>query len=135
VERARLPVIANGDITGPETVAATPDTFAPAAGLMLGRIAAVRPWVFAAWRGDRLRIDPAEVWQRFSAYVEEDFSPDQALVRLKIFAKYYGRNFAFGHRFHMAIQNAPSLPLARDRAAQFFDRNPDLLPAPNLLGL
>ena len=132
-ERASLPIVASGDLTQPRDVQAP--ALAPAAAAMLGRMAAVRPWVFTEWSGTIPVIDPGEVWQRFTRYVMEDFAPTDAVVRLKIYAAFYARNFAFGHRFHMAVQNAASLEAIHEAAHAFFARQPELLPRPNLLGL
>jgi tRNA-dihydrouridine synthase len=44
-----LPLIANGDITGPDFVRAHAPHLQAAAGIMLGRTAVVQPWIFATW--------------------------------------------------------------------------------------
>jgi len=44
----RLPIIASGDIS-PGAVSASPAAFAPLGGIMVGRLAAAQPWVFAQW--------------------------------------------------------------------------------------
>jgi tRNA-dihydrouridine synthase len=130
----RLPLIANGDITGPETVRAAPDLFKPVCGLMIGRMAAARPWVFASW--DRpLEIDHADVWGRLFDYTCEDFRPETAISRVKIFTEYYARNFQFGHSFYTAVYNAPTLNAVRERADAFFGTSPALNPEPSLMGL
>jgi len=120
----RLPVLANGDIVGPETVAAHPDRFRPAAGLMIGRAAAVRPWIFAAWRGP-VSVDYAGLWREMCEAVEQDFPPERALPRVKIFTRYFSRNFRFGHVLAVAVQNAADLEAARDAAKRFFADDPE----------
>ena len=130
----RLPLIANGDITGPETLSKNLALFQPACGVMIGRMAAARPWVFASW--DRpLEIDYAEVWHRLFAYICEDFPPGKAIGRIKVFTEYYARNFQFGHSFYTAVQNAPTLEAVRERADAFFSRSPQIDPNPSLMGL
>lgn len=130
----RLPLIANGDITGPETILKNPDLFKPACGLMIGRMTAARPWVFASW--DRvLEINHADVWRRLFDYIGEDFDPAIAISRVKIFTEYYARNFQFGHSFYTAVQNAPTLEAVRERADAFFDTSPALNTEPSLMGL
>ena len=130
----RLPLIANGDIDGPETVVATPDLFKPAAAIMIGRMAAARPWVFATW--DRpLNLDLANIWHRFSDYTSEDFTPEMAIRRIKLYTEYYARNFQFGHSFYTAVQNAPTLDAVRERADAFFSTSPVLNAIPPLMGL
>jgi len=132
---AQLPIIANGDILDPHYVRSHAADFAPAAGLMLGRIAAARPWVFAQWRNPDLVVDHAAVWQRFCDYVAEDFVPERALGRVKIFTAYFARNFMFGHTFAMAVQSAPTIVAARERAEKFFANQPALTRHINLGGI
>ena len=135
VAEARLPIIANGDILDPHYVHSRAADFAPAAGLMLGRIAAARPWVFAQWRNPNLVVDHALVWQRLCDYVEEDFAAERALGRVKIFTAYFSRNFMFGHTLFREIQSAPTVAVARERAAQFFASQPALTKHINLAGI
>ncbi len=132
--RTRLPLVANGDITSARTVAENPDLFRPACALMIGRMAVARPWLFAAWERE-LAIDYAAVWERLCDYVCEDFPESDALARIKLFTKYYARNFLFGHHFHAAVHNAATVAAARARAADFFSRRPALDPSPSLMGL
>jgi tRNA-dihydrouridine synthase len=130
----RLPVIANGDITGPDTIRANPELFKPARGLMIGRMAVAQPWVFASW--DRpLEIDHAAVWRRLFDYICEDFEPEIAISRIKIFTEYYARNFQFGHSFYTAVYNAPTLETVRERADAFLGASPALNAEPSLMGL
>lgn len=132
---SQLPIIANGDILDPHYVHSRAADFAPAAGLMLGRIAAARPWVFAHWKNPALAVDHAATWQRFCDYVEEDFASERALGRVKIFTAYFSRNFLFGHTFFTAIQSAPTLATARERSAKFFAGQPALTYHINLAGI
>ena len=131
-----LPLIANGDISGPEYCAARAAAFAPVAGIMIGRMAAGCPWVFAKWREPEKVFDPAEAWMRFFAAISEDF-PDagHALTRVKIMTAYLARNYLFGHTFFVTIQNAPTLAAARERAAQFFATQPERHDLPHFEGV
>lgn len=131
----RLPLIANGDLVGPETLAAHPTRFAHVAGLMLGRIAVVRPWCFAAWdRGDHAP-DYLEVWTRFYGYACEDFPPPQALRRIKAFTRYFARNFQFGHSLFAGTASAPDLDTLRARATRFLAAAPAPVRTPCLQAL
>lgn len=134
VAQTPLPVTANGDILGPETVAAHPDWFAGTAGLMLGRIMLVRPWVFAAWRGGAAFVppDPAAVWYRLYDYIVEEFPPEKAIGRVKRFSGWFARNFVYGHSFHTATRGAHDLPTLKARADRFFATPPALVVSPCL---
>jgi tRNA-dihydrouridine synthase len=131
----RLPIIANGDLCGPETIAAQPEHFAAVRGLMIGRMAVVRPWVFAAWHDPLPTPDYLEVWTRFVDYVCEDFTPRRAFYRIKAFTTYYARNFQFGHTLFTAAQSAPNLETLRERATRFLAADPPVVRQPNLQGL
>jgi tRNA-dihydrouridine synthase len=131
----RLPMIVSGDLTGPQDAETRRDALACAAGLMIGRMAAAQPWVFAQWQGRRPAIDHAAVWMRFFDYVVEDFVPNRQLARVKMFTEYFSRNFQFGHTLFTAVQTALSMAEARDRAAAFFASAPPLVSRPGVLGI
>lgn len=130
----RLPIIANGDILGAETIRANPAAFSPAIGLMIGRMAVVRPWTFAAWNAP-LTVDLRETWMRMYGYICADFKASDALKRIKHFTKYFARNFQFGHTFHTSVSGAHSHEVLRERACKFLDSNPDRVDKPWLMGL
>jgi tRNA-dihydrouridine synthase B len=130
----RLPLIANGDVRGPQTVQAHPEYFQNVQGIMIGRMAIVQPWIFAAWGGP-VRIDYRAVWERMFEAIQQDFRPEQAIGRIKVFTHYYARNFRFGHRLAVAIQNARTLNAVGETAARFFDRQPESQDDPPLGGL
>jgi tRNA-dihydrouridine synthase B len=130
----RLPIIANGDIVGPETVRKAPAAFASVKGLMVGRMAAARPWLFADWEGARA-VDLRDTWLKAHEYIGTDFVTEVALKRIKLFTKYFARNFLFGHNFHTAVYNAPTLEAVRERGCAFLDRCPALVAEPSLMGL
>lgn len=130
----RLPIIANGDITAPTLIREHAGLFASVSGLMIGRMAIARPWIFAGWERP-LEVDMGEVWLRLHRYVEEDFPPEKALRRVRLFSRYYARNFLFGHHFAVAIDNAPTMEAARARAEAFFATQPDVLAEPSMQGL
>jgi tRNA-dihydrouridine synthase B len=132
---ASLPIIANGDITGPRDPHRNGAQFTATAGLMIGRMAAVRPWVFAQWHNPDFTVDHAEVWRRLFDYILEDFRPDRALARVKIFTAYFARNFVFGHTLFTSVQSAPDLATARERGDAFLTTQPAQCLAPSLSGV
>ena len=130
----RLPLIANGDILGPATLRRHAQDFLAMRGLMIGRMAVAQPWFFAAWGGP-VTVDHADVWRRLHAYICADFPPDKALGRIKLFSKYYARNFKFGHQLFVTTQNATSPEDALERANAFFAGAPCIDPSPSMMGL
>jgi tRNA-dihydrouridine synthase len=132
--RTRLPIIGNGDIAGTRTLDARPGEFAALAGTMVGRLAIAQPWVFAAWERP-LEVDPGAVWLRLHDYIAEDFEPAVAVKRMRLFTKYFARNFHFGHGFHAAVCKAPTMVAARAVARCFFDTQPARHAEASVLGL
>lgn len=129
----RLPLIANGDLAGPETLANSRDHFQSVSGIMLGRMAVARPWIFANW-GQAVAVDFADIWDRMYVYITEDFPAALALRRLQMFNKYFAINFKFGHQFNVDLARAATLPEMRDRAHDFFSRRPAVIPQPIVVG-
>jgi tRNA-dihydrouridine synthase len=134
---AGIPVLANGDITGPETLAAHPEYFADCAGVMLGRMAVVRPWVFAAWRQGVGYEPPAagEVWRRLVAYMREDFPPERLALRLKHVTGWYSRNFVYGHLLAGQVRHLRDTETLRRRMEEFLASAPATVRRPSLYDL
>jgi tRNA-dihydrouridine synthase len=130
----RLPLIANGDLSGPDTLQGQAEHFQSLSAVMLGRMAVTRPWIFAAW--DRpINVDLAAIWNKMWQYVMEDFPPGVALRRLKMFTKYFAANLKFGHQFNVELARASSLEEIQRHAADFFSRAPALVAHPTIAGL
>ena len=130
----RLPLIANGDLHSPEQVHAHADPLRAACAVMIGRMAIVRPWIFAAWE-QPVAVDLPEIWRKLCRYIREDFRPPVALRRLQMFTKYFAANFVFGHQFYVAVSNAPSLEEVVRCAEEFFSRSPAIVAQPMVAGL
>jgi len=130
-----LPIIANGDINGAEFVKEHAAAFAPVSGIMIGRMAAACPWIFAMWHNPGLVVDRAETWNRLCDYIAEDFTEKHALIRMKIIAPYFARNFSFGHEFFKAVHNAPDVKTAREQADRFFAGSAELVKTIDVSGI
>jgi tRNA-dihydrouridine synthase len=132
----RLPLIANGDLTGPEMFQGREREreFESVKGVMIGRMAIARPWLFANWDQPG-KVDLAGIWDRMSNYIMEDFPPAMALRRLQMFNKYFAANFKFGHQFNVELARAPSVHQMRLQAQEFFARSPETVPEPMVAGL
>jgi nifR3 family TIM-barrel protein len=123
-----VPVMANGGIF---TVADAKKCLheSGADGLMIGRGAAVRPWVFAeiahALYGVEMVEQPslAKIYFWFIKLLEERFQPERRLGRLKQFTHYYAGNFAFGHHLASGVQNANNIQEAAEIAGRFFEKS------------
>ena len=130
-----IPIVANGDISLSSLADGRKGLLAPARGIMIGRMAAVMPWIFAVLSGDAPIFDYREVWERFYGYLLEDFSPEKALGRLKEFNAYYARNFFFGHELFAAVQSSASCEAALERARKFFEKPQKISADPSVAGI
>ncbi len=112
----RLPVIGNGDVLTREdclTMFAQTDCD----GVMIGRAAVQKPWLFAEIMGVEQAITADFLWATYlEAYrLLTDFFPEtQALGRLKEFTWYFCKNLQFGHRLAARMQNLPTLAACRE---------------------
>jgi tRNA-dihydrouridine synthase B len=127
-ERVAIPVIANGGIF---SVADAKDCLAAsgADGLMLGRGAVTRPWLFAGVARELCGRDIAAptvslpaVYARFIDLLAAHFKPEHRLGRLKEFTHYFARNYQFGHHLAIKVQTSQSVEEAWERAERFFEQ-------------
>lgn len=128
-EWVKIPVIANGGIFSVDD-AVDCLRVSGADGLMLGRGAAVKPWLFAEIARrvyDGRIVQPVvflpAVYGRFVDLINDLFQPERRLGRLKKFTHYFGQNFKFGHRFISTIQNSRTIEEAKERARIFFENS------------
>ncbi len=98
-------------------------------GLMIGRAAAEKPWLFADIGRDlyglelaRKKISLPEVYARFVINLAV-FPFERRLGRLKEFTHYFAHNYAFGHHLAMGVQKSDGLVAAWTVAKDFFIRS------------
>jgi nifR3 family TIM-barrel protein len=122
----RVPVVGNGGIFSPAEARACLAA-SGCDGLMVGRGAAMRPWVVrdiarevygAALPGEPV-FRPAE-YRRFLGLLEEGFLPERRLGRLKRFTHYFASDYTYGHVLASRVQSARSWEQAAERAECFF---------------
>ena len=123
-----IPVVANGGIFSVDD-AARCLKLSGADGLMIGRAAPQKPWLFAEIAReiygvsvDGCRINLPWIYARFALGLTR-FRPERRLGRLKEFTHYFALNYAFGHHLAMAVQKSSTLPLAWQQAIDFFSRS------------
>jgi len=128
-ECIKIPVIANGGIFTAED-AEKCLSVSGADGLMLGRGAVIKPWLFAeiarAVFGSDIPepvVSLPDVYEAFIGALSEDYRPIYHLGRLKAFTHYFARNYKFGHSLACRVQSSSSVDEARDRAWTFFANN------------
>lgn len=131
----RLPLIASGDLHSRAAVQAHATSLMAVAGIMIGRMAVVQPWLFRAWSEPGFTPDHAEVWRRFVRYVREDFPEQKVFHRVKAFTAYFARNFQFGHSLFAVAQAASHLAELENGALAFLEARPPLARQPDVTGL
>ncbi len=124
-----IPVIANGGIFTVED-AKKCLAVSGADGLMIGRGAAWRPWIFSKISEKlfnipkkRKKIQAPDVYFRFTELLAERFPKERRLGRLKQFTHYFARTYTFGHQLSSAVQTSSTMEQACERADSFFTGN------------
>jgi len=120
-----IPIFANGGIFTVED-AENCLNISGADGLMIGRGAAVRPWIFAeisAFLSDG-HCDPVvlrDIYRRFSTLLKLRFSRERRLGRLKQFTHYFAESYLYGHQLACSVQKSTSMEQAIEQAERFFE--------------
>ncbi len=125
-ELIKIPVIANGGVFSVED-AEKCLRVSGADGLMLGRGAIIRPWLFSEIARAVYGIDIPQstlslpdVYATFIEALTADYRSRYHLGRLKAFTHYFARNYKFGHSLASKVQSSSSMDEARERAELFF---------------
>ncbi len=121
-----IPVIANGGIDSVDSAKACLEQ-SGADGLMIGRAAAAKPWLFAEIARDVYGIETGApeiertvLYTHFYQSLMERFRPERRLGRLKEFTHYFATNYVFGHHLAGKVQSSENMEQAISRALQFF---------------
>jgi tRNA-dihydrouridine synthase B len=125
----KIPVIANGGIFSVED-AEKCLRVSGADGLMLGRGAVIKPWLFAEIAGDvfgcdlpKRAVSLPDLYAAFFDALNANYRTIYCLGRLKEFTHYFAKNYKFGHSLASRIQSSSSMDEAKERAWAFFARN------------
>ena len=120
-----IPVVANGGIFSVDD-AARCLSLSGADGLMVGRAAAQKPWIFAEIARELYDADIQavsiclpQIYSRFVVGLSR-FRPERRLGRLKEFSHYFALNYPFGHHLAMSVQKSATVVYAWQQAVDFF---------------
>jgi nifR3 family TIM-barrel protein len=124
----KVPVVGNGDVRSP----ADADRMLAETGcrgVMIGRAAVERPWIFREIAGHwGVPLPPlrhatrAAVYRRLVRLLRDGYPHPRDLYRLREFTTYYAKNYKFGHQLWKEVHNAGDTALAARRARAFFSR-------------
>jgi tRNA-dihydrouridine synthase B len=124
-----IPVLANGGIFSVDD-ARECLRITKADGLMIGRGAAWRPWLFADIGREiygllptQARITNEQIYFRFIELLMDRFPKERQLGRLKQFTHYFAGTYTFGHHLATAVQTSSSMEQAAERAGCFFEKS------------
>ena len=129
-KRLSIPVIANGGIDCVEAAKRCLRE-SGADGLMIGRAAAAKPWIFGEIAKELYGLESSSlemlslprVYHDFCQALQDRFRVERRLGRLKEFTHYFATNYAFGHHLASRVQSSDTMQEALGRAADFFGRS------------
>lgn len=125
----RIPVIGNGDVRSTERYRAAIEQYG-ASGVMIGREAVRRPWIFALIRGQEenggftLEVPIETTGLRMLGLIRQFLPPPFHVSRARRFFFYYCDNMSFGHHLRFAIQNSDSLDAMERLFRRYFEEVP-----------
>jgi tRNA-dihydrouridine synthase len=150
-EALSIPLYGSGDISDAASVRARVEE-SGVEGVMIGRAAAQKPWIFAEIRAERAAgdgtaggddtpaarattvsgpgvadgaVDLAVVAERFHELLETMLPEAFFVTRSRRFYAYFLKNLAFGHRLAAQVQHLESYEEIRGRVASYFAEHPE----------
>lgn len=124
-EAVSIPVVANGGIfTKDDAKKCLHVTGAD--GLMIGRAAPQKPWLFAEihhslYGGPPPKpINKPAIYKQFIDILETSFPSGRQIGRTKEFSHYFCKNYPFGHHLGSKVQNCTDMTQVRKVARAFF---------------
>ncbi|MBN2385299.1 tRNA-dihydrouridine synthase family protein [bacterium] len=108
-EHLKIPVIGNGDVRDRDDIQTLFEQ-TQCDGVMLGRAAIRKPWLFSNFLNDHDRQpDPDAIMKSMFALLLNTFPEQIALVRFKQFLKFFADNFRFGHQLYWKVYNSRTI--------------------------
>jgi tRNA-dihydrouridine synthase B len=129
VQEMPIPIVGNGDICGWADYRKHIGEAAPA-GIMIGREAVRRPWIFALLRGKErdpdfcLEVDLRSTALKMLDLIEGRLIEEFRLTRAQRFFFYYADNFSYAHYIKWKLVNAPDLDSMRRELDSYFAEVP-----------
>jgi tRNA-dihydrouridine synthase B len=124
-----LPIVGNGDVRGWMDYRRRLDETG-AAGIMIGREAVRRPWIFSLLREKEksesfsLEVDLRAVAFRMLELIESRLIEEFRLTRAQRFFFYFSDNFSYAHYIKWKLVNAPDLAAMGQALDAYFEEMP-----------
>jgi len=125
---AKIPIIGNGDITQP-TLALEHLQQTHCDGIMIGRAAVQKPWIFAQCDAAlqqqplELSLNIEEIWIEVLENIKEMLPQRLHKSRAHRFCAYYQKNCIFGHSLFSEIRKCATIDEIVTLIKQYFSRN------------
>lgn len=129
-------IILNGDVKDVESAKSAMKASPSADGLMIGRMAAQKPWIFAQIARSFAREDSdrdvlrtkIDLQQLIFEYLDDlqIYQPKEFWkTRCQRFFTYFCSNFSFAHYARTQLINASCISQAKERLVQYFEKVPE----------
>lgn len=128
----KISVVVNGDIKDSGSAENAEKICAACDGLMIGRMAVQKPWIFAeisrSLSGSSTEKKPVDLLQcalDFIDFVEKFQPPEFYKTRLQRFFSYFCMNFSFAHYAQTQMLNAKNIQDSREKIRGYFEKVPE----------
>lgn len=132
--KSGVSVVVNGDIQDISSLKKVMEICPSCDGVMVGRMAVQKPWIFAELKrnildgvseSEKQKIDLLKLAQDFIDAVEKYQPPEFYKTRLQRFFTYFCMNLSFSHYAQTQLLNAKDNNDARKRIEEYFEKVPD----------
>ncbi len=128
----KISVVVNGDIKDSESAENAEKICPLCDGLMIGRMAVQKPWIFAeiskslnGYSAEKRPVDLLKCALDFIDFVEKFQPPEFYRTRLQRFFTYFCMNFSFAHYAQTQMLNAKDIEDSRAKIRGYFEKVPE----------
>ena len=123
-EAVSIPVFGNGDVFRAEECLKM-FTLTGCDGIVIGRWALARPWIFSVLSGTGGPIPPEKAAMSYVKLLQKYFDQPHCLQKFKQWMHYFSANFVFGHRLRSRLSLCDSFEAVIPLLTDFFAKNPE----------
>ena len=122
-EAVSIPVFGNGDVFCAKD-SLKMFTLTGCDGIVIGRQALARPWIFSVLSGTGQPIPSEEVAMSYGKLLQKYFDQPRRLQKIKQWIYYFSANFVFGHGLRSRLSTCDSFSAVMLLLADFFAKQP-----------